>query len=72
MCVVIRDNILFLFTLLDCLQEYLHPQSTELRGGGGDRFPLQQQTQRGLRSIPVKRQPKTRSAQWEVPIVLEN
>ena len=75
MCVVLLDNILFLFTLLDCLQEYRQytPRAQNLVGaGGGWGLPLRQQTQRGLRSIPVKRQPKTRSAQWEVPIVLEN
>lgn len=40
MCVVLLDNILFLFTLLDCLQEYRQytPRAQNLggRAGGGD------------------------------------
>lgn len=72
LCAVILESILLLFTLLDCLQEYRQYTPRAQNLGGKERFPQQQQTQRGLRSIPVKRQPKARSAQWEVPIVLEN
>ena len=37
MCVVLLDNILFLFTLLDCLQEYRQytPRAQNLVGAGG-------------------------------------